>query len=67
MAENQTGVAQQALSLMHGLSGLIIPEDQRAETYALLEKIAPNMRPTPNRSYGESEICLLYTSPSPRD
>lgn len=56
MAENQTGVAQQALSLMHGLSGLIIPEDQRAETYALLEKIAPNMRPTPNRSYGESEI-----------
>jgi hypothetical protein len=63
MAENQPGVAQQALSLMHGVSALDIPEDQRAETYALLEKIAPNMRSVPSRKNGEGELRLGNGSP----
>lgn len=44
MAENSTGVAQQALSLMNAVASIDVPEAERAETYALLEKLAPNLR-----------------------
>lgn len=44
MAENQPGVAQQALSIMNAVASINVPEEDRAETYALLEKLAPNLR-----------------------